>query len=113
VSWGREWGRMRKRKGKSERSTTDLSILMAQRLRMLAVQSKTSKEIQISQRIQPRIHEPDIASAVCMFPTRERERRKETEEKVSICVSERSKQVAAEAAGWLFGEVKAVYKPIR
>jgi hypothetical protein len=77
---------MRKRKGKSERSTTDLSILMAQRLRMLAVQSKTSKEIQISQRIQPRIHEPDIASAVCMFPTREREEKGDGRKSFNLCL---------------------------
>jgi hypothetical protein len=35
---------------------TDLSILIAQRLRMLAVHNNTSNDIQISHSIQPRRH---------------------------------------------------------
>jgi hypothetical protein len=60
-----------KRMGEVNADSTDLSILIAQRLRMLAVQSRTSNEIQISQKIQPKIHEPFFIM-FAMFSTGEK-----------------------------------------
>lgn len=37
---------------------TDLSMLIAHKLKIDAVQSRTSKDIQISHRIHPKCHEP-------------------------------------------------------
>lgn len=45
-------------KEKENEIPTDLSMLIAHKLKMLAVHSKTSRDIQISQRIHPKCHEP-------------------------------------------------------
>lgn len=43
---------------KTKKKPTNLSMLIAHKLKMLAVHSKTSRDIQISQRIHPKCQDP-------------------------------------------------------